>query len=905
MNQFFENLDTLFLSPSGSLTYHLVMIISIIISLQLILTQTNRRKTNARKKILIGLFISLALEVILLTLTTIAQVGLIEERYLLPIINRYFMTAMILNLAWLWVSSTERKIYNLLFSLLNALLCLLFIFSLWSWSIQYENFFFNQTDLDWIWGFTTIGLIIASLFVLAIQRPGAWGTGFVLLFVNLFFQIIHIFLYPTQADISSLNRMALLVVFPFLPTLIQERVSTSNWVSNNPRIKTYANFFNKKINLLTDGNPVTFKSQIPLLIKELSQAEEVFLIESDKIYSEVSFHPTADAQNDITVRIHRERIPELLHANEGQFALSFENVPVFRDEYKRIAPNLNLNPNEEVLVLPYPVLPERTTSIMLIFAPDTKLDEGKQSEISNMIGSLLLLLHQKQREEQLQNSIDRLIENNQNRLKPLTSINFQLLQQEYGDLQDKYDLLEQEKEALLQDLNDLSVILETETEDMGRSDTAKAFEILNNWLARSQTENGILQSRLAQVATEREALQFELDHYRESKHLTQRYAYLQPQEPLPLDEETRLNETLARAKEFLFTISEINEIVEQNQIQGVILLESVQEQISNIHNLHGNPEEETSFIIQAEYFLEDLRTAQSVLRELVKLQKLLEDTFTNAMKMKDKFDHLTNINQHNYIQINNLYTQVESFRTKNEETDQILRTVQSENESLRQKAVQAMAQNKGDSLTIENLQTELITALEEITILRDRIEQDQDKIMRLQLTEEMTTEGIKENNQIIISLLQDMLQPISSITSCANLLTNQFPNESAITELTNQMFASVNTIQDQVSKLISSTDRNLQLVSVPENVLQDMAAQTFEDDGAIPESFLQEDNPLVETALEINSIDTDAIARFINEESQSFEKEVTVEDLLLEDLPPIGAPEALKENTKPASDEEE
>jgi hypothetical protein len=845
MNLFFENIDSLFLSPQGSLTYHLILIISIIISLQLVIVQRGKRKTNIRKKILIGLMISLTLEIILFSLSVFVEAGLMEARLYLPVINRYFMTLMMLNLAWLWISSTENKVYNLIFSLLNALLFLLFTFSLWSWTIQYQTAYFNQTDLDWIWGFVTIGILIGGLFVLAIQRPSVWETGFALLAVGLVAQLFHVFLYETQADFSSLNRLALLAAFPFLPTLIQERLAPTGNVSFNPRVKTYANFFNKKIKLLTDGNPNTFKSQIPLLIKELSQAAEVFIIESDKIYSEISFFPTTDAEDDTTIRIHRERVPELLHANEGQFILSYENVPAFQDEFKRIAPNLHLNPAEKPIILPYPVLPERTNSIMLVYSPDTLLDEARQSEISNLIGSLLLLLHQKQRENQLQKSIDRLIENNQNRLRPLTSINFQLLQQEYGDLQDKYELLAQEKTALLEDLNDLSSILETETEDMGRDQTSKAFEILNNWLARAQTENGILQSRLAQVDTERESLQFELDHYRESKHLTQRFAYLQPQEALPLDDETRLNETLARAKEFLFTISELNEIMEQNQIQGVVLLESVQEQIANIHNLHGNPEEESSFIVQAENFLEDLRTAQSVLRELVKLHKLLEDTFTNAMKMKDKFDHLTNINQHNYIQINDIYTQVDSFKTKNEETDKILRTVQSENENLRQTAMQAMAQSKGDSLTIENLQTELITALEEITILRDRIEQDQDKIMQLQLTEEMTSDGIKENNQIIISLLQDMLQPISSITSCANLLLNQYPDHDSIIDLTNQIFGSINTIQDQVSKLISSTDRNVQLVTIPDHLMQEaMLNENTDEDEPSMENFLLDEIPL-------------------------------------------------------------
>lgn len=881
MNQFFLNLDTLFLSPSGSMTYHLIILISIIISLQLVMGKNNQRKNTIRKKIMIGLLLSLAMETILLVLAAITQAGIIEGRSILPVLNRYFMTVMVLNLIWLWISSSENKTYNLLFALFNAVLFVLFTFSIWSWSQFYADVFFNQTDLDWIWGFVTIGLLIAGIFLLAIQRPSTWITGLTLLTLNLAFQFLHIFLYRTQADISSINRLAILAAFPFLPTLIQERLPAYKSAAIHPRIKTYANFFNKKIKVLTDNNPDSFKEHIPLLIKELSQAEAVFIIESDKIYSEVSFIPVANAENDITIRIHRERIPELLHANEGQFLLSFENVPAFRDEFKRIAPNLNLLSNHQVIVLPYPILPERQTSILLAFSPEAVLDEAKLSEVSNMIGSLLLLLHQKQREDQLQTSIDRLIENNQHRLKPLTSINFQLLQQEYGELEDKFEQLKQEKEALLQDLNDLTSILETETENMGRNETAKAFEILNNWLARSQTENGILQSRLAQVDMEREAIQFELDHYRESKHLSQRYAYLQPQEALPLDDDTRLNETLARAKEFLFSISEINEIMEQNQIQGVVLLESVQEQIANIHNLHGDPEQDTSFIIQAENFLEDVRTAQSVLRELVKLHKLLEETFTNAMKMKDKFDQLTNVNQHNYIQINDLYTTIESTRTKSEETVQILRTVQSENESLRQKALQALAQNKGDSLTIENLQTELITALEEITILRDRIEQDQDKIMQMQLTEEMTSDGIKENNQIIISLIQDMLQPVSSLSSCANLLSNQFPDNDSIVELANQIFSSINTIQDQISKLISATDRNIQLVTLPDNLMQDTALQEIIQSGDLP-SLAQEEISEGEFGEEMAS------------DLENDMRTITVEDVINENLPPIGAPEALE-----------
>jgi hypothetical protein len=44
-------------------------------------------------------------------------------------------------------------------------------------------------------------------------------------------------------------------------------------------------------------------------------------------------------------------------------------------------------------------------------------------------------------------------------------------------------------------------------------------------------------------------------------------------------------------------------------------------------------------------------------------------------------------------------------------------------------------------------------------------------------------------------------------------LNSQYPNDASIAELTDQIFTSINIVEDQVSKLIFSTDRNLQLVA--------------------------------------------------------------------------------------------
>jgi hypothetical protein len=830
MNTLLVNLESLLLSPAGSMLYHLVILFTIVICLQLTLAPNKSQPSTNSRKIRTGLYLLLAYEIAILAVLALTTQGIIEERSYLPVINRWISTAILATLIWLWVSTQKTRVITLVFAIVQVILLLVCTFSLWAWGQQFNTGFFNQTDLDWLWGFINVGLLLTGLFLLALQRNTGWLIGFVLFLLNLAAQNIHIFLYAPSADISAINRLALLLVFPFLPSLINTAALGSRPTMPKAARQSPTPSLNRHIRTLTQTDPKSFLEKIPEFTQTFSAAEQVFIISTDKTYPEVSFSRANEQHQQEIVRIHRERIPETLHATEGQFILAYNNVPAFKDEFSRIAPNLEVNPSSVPAIFPYPISPEHKHSLLLLFPPASHFDDVKQSEIAATISSLMLLLHQKQREEQLQQSIDRLKQNNQNHIRPISSINFQLLQQELAEMHALNEQLAQEKNALQDDLISLTNRIQVDADRLDEVTVSQSLAVLNNWLSRAQTENGILQARVAQLAAERESLQFELDHYSESKHLSEHYAYLQPQEAMPLDDRTRLNETLARAKEFLFSISETNELIEHNQVQGVVLLESIQEQLGNINQLKEKPDEEVSFITQAEFFLEDLRATQSIFREQMRLHKLLEETFSHTMQMKDKFDSLTNINQHNYIRINDLFTTMETYRSKNEETDLILRNMQEENEQLRTGLMQALAQTKGDEITIENMQSELITALEEINLLRERIDQDQDRLHHLNLQDEMTSEGIKENNQAIITLLQDMLKPLSSITSCADLLRNEFADNQSIQHLSGQIFESINRLQEYVSELITATDRNLALISIPDNVFQDTINAPSTDD---------------------------------------------------------------------------
>ena len=304
---------------------------------------------------------------------------------------------------------------------------------------------------------------------------------------------------------------------------------------------------------------------------------------------------------------------------------------------------------------------------------------------------------------------------------------------------------------------------------MTKTERNKSLEILKSWLDQAQTENGLLQAEMEQLLRENKSLVLEIDHYREIKNLEEYYASIKHGESQPLDEQTNLNETLSSAFELLLKISEMDETLEQNQVQGVILLESIQERMNNIHQFKVKKSDksinESSFITQAEHFLEDISASKDILKEQAQLQKKLEETFMDNMK-------------------------------------------------IRANMLQTISQNKGDSLAIENLKSKMMAALEETEFFKGKVEQVQNQLHQIRIESEVSKEGLRENNQLITTLLQDTLHPISSISGLINLLANQYPTNGKSDKLLGQIHISLRTIQGQIEKLITCTERTGEILGL-------------------------------------------------------------------------------------------
>ncbi|MCD4751594.1 MAG: hypothetical protein K8R40_00830 [Anaerolineaceae bacterium] len=822
MELFLDQIRNLILSQSGTLLYHLVIIIIIIASLHLGIRSNHKKSTSAFRRSVIGLAFLLAGQFIIFLCALLSWQNVLNARLLMPILERTMISFNILWIIWLWAFPRPNIIVDTIMVLLNGVILILFAFNFWIWSKEFSNITFNNTTLDWIWGIFSIVIIFIGIFPILYKRSKLWMRGFTSLLIILTGQVIHIFLFPIEGDYSPILRMAMLASFPLLLSLSHKNAASATHGKEKYLPQSMINFFNKNLTDLSESNPAVFEKIIPGFILNLSKAEHCFKLEeiipSQQIKITKLPFDNEDIESSITVLFDQKQFPNLTHALESQFIMTHKNVPAFKEEFRTISKSINTLTTQKVMIMPYPIHPERKTSMMILRNSFTGWDEISQAEISNTLFSLLMMYQKKKHDYQLEKNLQHHLKSNKLTIHSAASQNFQALQQEFNNLTQKHQTLLTKFTHIKKDLIYLSERVELHSRRMTKTERNKSLEILKSWLDQAQTENGLLQAEMEQLLRENKSLVLEIDHYREIKNLEEYYASIKHGESQPLDEQTNLNETLSSAFELLLKISEMDETLEQNQVQGVILLESIQERMNNIHQFKVKKSDksinESSFITQAEHFLEDISASKDILKEQAQLQKKLEETFMDNMNLKDNFDQLTRLNHRNYDEINQIFKQVDSCRSQNKEISLILNNVQEENEKMRVKMLHTISQNKGDSLAIENLKSKMMAALEETEFFKGKVEQVQNQLHQIRIESEVSKEGLRENNQLITTLLQDTLHPISSISGLINLLANQYPTNGKSDKLLGQIHISLRTIQGQIEKLITCTERTGEILGL-------------------------------------------------------------------------------------------
>ncbi len=216
----FDTILNLLIETPGNIIYHLALAFAILSSFQVASIIRRSRKDSASKRLLFGLGMLFLGQAILYLSSGLAWQNIIEERMVLPPLDRAIMIFSLVWIIWLWAFPTPARLGDLVTGFLNLGIVLLFLFSYTSWARENGFQHFNNTWIDRTWELAALILVLTGMAILLFSRPVGWEFGLGMLSLILAGTVAHLLLASPDQDYSSYMRLGQLAAFPLLPTLL-------------------------------------------------------------------------------------------------------------------------------------------------------------------------------------------------------------------------------------------------------------------------------------------------------------------------------------------------------------------------------------------------------------------------------------------------------------------------------------------------------------------------------------------------------------------------------------------------------------------------------------------------------------------------------------------------------------
>jgi signal transduction histidine kinase len=212
--------DILTSSP-GNLIVHLALAMSVWITLQGALVQRRFSEPGLAGRMVLGVGAILLGQMVLFAFSGLAWQGIYDPRVILPPLDRAVTAWSLVWIAWLFSSSSRSPLADSFAGLLSLIVIILFLFTYTEWSVSNLQQTFNSNWYDWGWGLFSVFVILLGILYLSIKRPEGWGIGLAVLMVNLAGNIAHVLVGSAESDYAAMVRLAQLISYPMLPSLVQ------------------------------------------------------------------------------------------------------------------------------------------------------------------------------------------------------------------------------------------------------------------------------------------------------------------------------------------------------------------------------------------------------------------------------------------------------------------------------------------------------------------------------------------------------------------------------------------------------------------------------------------------------------------------------------------------------------
>jgi len=211
---------TFLTTSEGSLVYHIVLVFSIITTLQSAFFHARSSGFPQARRAVFGLGILISAQIALFLFNAFAA-QIVSLSVFLPAIDRALTLFSLIWMIWLWGFPEPSRSADVTTTLASLLVAAAFGLTMVTLG-QAQTVSFNVTYLDTLWQIGSAITAILGLLVVVLRRPNGWGNGMAVLLLALAGHSIQlIFGKEVPGEFPGAVRLAYLATAPILMTLPQ------------------------------------------------------------------------------------------------------------------------------------------------------------------------------------------------------------------------------------------------------------------------------------------------------------------------------------------------------------------------------------------------------------------------------------------------------------------------------------------------------------------------------------------------------------------------------------------------------------------------------------------------------------------------------------------------------------
>ena len=233
MGSILGEISNLITTSPGNLTYYLVVAFSIVGSCALLIYRQNQSPSIENRRAMIALGVIIALWVVLFILAGLSWQGLIDERLVMPPLDRGVTLLSALLIAWMWVFPHPAKFADAVTGLLGLLVGTFYVFTMVWWVGQGGVTYYDGTWADLVAQYAAIAVLVVGCILLFLGKPNSYGLGFGMLLLLLVGFVVYLLQLPLASDYAGAIRLAQMAAYPLLfalplrfPQLVTEKKSS-------------------------------------------------------------------------------------------------------------------------------------------------------------------------------------------------------------------------------------------------------------------------------------------------------------------------------------------------------------------------------------------------------------------------------------------------------------------------------------------------------------------------------------------------------------------------------------------------------------------------------------------------------------------------------------------------------